>query len=102
MVAEDTYGVGIDEAGDQELPSCQIQSLELPTVADVIQECVHISSGGLDSLDDTVLTDVEECVGESFVGSPVDGGDESARDKERHLTVREISHDGTTRGKSAE
>ena len=94
MVAEDTYSVGIDEAGDQELPSRQIQSLELPTVADLVQECVHVSSGGLDlldGLDNTVLADVEECVGEGFVGTAVDRGEESARDKERHLTVREIS-----------
>jgi len=94
MVAEDTHSMGIDEAGDQELSSRQIQSLELPTVADLIQESVHVCSGGpdlLDGLDNTVLTDVEECVGEGFVGTPVDRGDESARDKERHLTVREIS-----------
>jgi len=94
MVAEDTYSVGIDETGDQELASRQIQSLELPTVADLIQECVHVSSGGLDlldGLDNAVLADVEECVGESFVRTSVDGRNESARDKERHLTVREIS-----------
>ena len=94
MVAEDTYSVGIDEAGDQELASRQNQSLELPTVPDLIQECVHICSGGpdlLDGLDNTVLTDIEECVGESVVGTPVDRGDESARDKERHVTVRETS-----------
>ena len=92
---EDTYGVGIDETGNQELPSGQIQSLEISTVADLFQECVHISSRNWDTgrldlfyrLDNAVLADVEKCVSEGFVGAPVDRGDDSARDKESHLTV---------------
>jgi len=68
MAAVDTYSVGIDEAGDQKLPSLQIQSLELSAVANLFQEHVHVSSryrfaGGLDllnRLDNTVYTDIEE------------------------------------------
>ena len=34
MAVEDAYSVGIDETGDQELSSRQIQSFEIPTMAD--------------------------------------------------------------------
>ena len=90
--------MGIDEAGDQELSSRQIQPLELSAMADPFQEYVHVSCLSwrtcwldlLDGLDDAVLADIEECVGERFVGTPVDGGDEGTRDEESHLTIREI------------
>ena len=94
-VVEDTYSVGIDETRDQEFSPRQIQPLELPAMADLFQECVHVPRlcqlDLLDGLDDTVLANVEECIGEGFVGALVDGGHESARDKESHLTIRRIS-----------
>lgn len=40
--------------------------------------------GLVDRLDQTVVSDVDECVGERFIGTIVDGGDERARDEERH------------------
>jgi hypothetical protein len=65
-------------------------------MANFRQECVHISccccrADPLDRLDDTVLADIEECSGEGVVGTPVDGGDDGARDQERHLIIREAS-----------
>ena len=95
MAVEDTYGVGVDEPWDQELSSRQTQYLEFPIVTDRFQECVYAFRcyrrarwhDLLDGLDETVLTDVEECAGESVVGTLVDGGDESTDDKERHMTV---------------
>jgi len=92
MVVKDTYSVGIDEPGDQELSSRQIQHLELSAVTDRLQECVdgfrrYRSARGhdlLDGLDETVLADIKECAGENVVGTLVDGGDEGTDDKERH------------------
>lgn len=96
VVVENTHGMGIDEAGDQELPSRQMQPLELSAVTYLLQECVHVVRRYLraswhdllDGLYETVLADIEECVGEGFVGALVNGGDEGARDKERHIGIR--------------
>ena len=93
MAVKDTYGVGIDEPGDQELPSRQMQTfkLKLSTVTSRFQECadgfLRYRRGLLDSLDETVLADIEKRTGEDFVGTLVDGGEESASDKERHMTI---------------
>jgi len=85
--------MGIDEAGDQELSSRQIQHLEFSTVTDLFQECIHVRSRHnrrargrdlVDGLDETVLADIDECVGDGFVGTLVNGGDEGPRDQERH------------------
>jgi len=106
MVVKNTYSVSIDKAGDQELSSRQIQPLELATVADLLQECVHIllcwrcagRREPLDSLDDAVLADVEERGGENLVGTLINGGDEGSGDKERHSTIR----GGSSSGRDAE
>jgi len=92
MVVKGTYSVGIDEPGDQELSFRQSQCLELSTMTDRLQECVdgfrrYRSARGhdlLDGLDETILADIEECAREDVVGTLVDGGDNSANDKERH------------------
>lgn len=87
--------MGIDEPGDQELSSPQTQYLEPSTVVDRFQECVDVFRRHrcarrhdlLDGLDETVLADIDERAGENIVGTLVDGGDESANDKERHMTI---------------
>jgi hypothetical protein len=94
-VVEGTYSMGIDKPGDQELSSRQTQRLELSTVTDRFQECADAFrryrrarwDDLLDGLDETVLADIEESAGENFVGALVDGGNESADDKERHMTI---------------
>ena len=100
--SEETHGVGVNETRDQEFSFRQVQSLQsFSNVADFVQER-FLGYWGIvrgcdlvDSLDQTVVADVDECAGDRVVGTVVDGRDERAGDEERHLVGRGIS---TSRG----
>ena len=71
-------------------------------MTDLFQECVHVSCRNrrarrrdlVDGLDETVLADIDECVGDGFVGTLVNRRDERPGDQERHLTIWETSPNG--------
>ena len=71
--------MGINETRDQELSFRQVQLLEFSAVANVCQErffrCRRIARWCdlMDGLDQTIVTDVDECVGEGFIGTLVGG-----------------------------
>lgn len=83
--------MGIDKTWNQELPFRQVQRLEFSAVPDLVQEPFFRHRGvaprpdAVDGLDHTVVTDVDEGIGDGVVGTSVDGGDEGARDEERHF-----------------
>ena len=95
--------MGIDEPWYQELSSRQVQHLELSGMTDILQERLYVPwrclraylHGLLDGFDDTILADVDQCIGEDIVRTLVDGRDDSASDEERHWIIREICPDRT-------
>jgi hypothetical protein len=105
MAIKETDGVRVDEARDQEFSFRQVEFLQLPTVSDVSQERFFRYRGVargrdlVDGLDETVVSYVDECVGERVVRTVVGGGDERTGDEERHFPGRVIS---TSRGQRYE
>ena len=97
MVMKDTYSVGINETWDQEFSFLQVQPLEFSTVGGLSQEILFGDGRTVqwcdlvDGLDQTVVADVNECVGKTFIVKLVDGGDERTGDEERHLGTRVVS-----------
>lgn len=97
MALKHTHGMSINKPGDQELPSRQSQPLELSTMTDLLQECIHLSRCSPsvrrrdlpDGLNETVFSDIEKRIGDGFVRTLINGGENGASDKERHLTLRE-------------
>lgn len=86
-----THGMGIDESGDQELSSRQMQPVEVASVTDSLQE--RIGGRGrcrredvIYRLDDTIMADVDARARDGLVGALVDGREESAGYKESHMT----------------
>lgn len=87
--------MGINKTRDQELSSFQIQFLEFSIVSNRLQECFfryrRTGRVSLDSLDETVIGNVDECVGDRVVVALVDGGYERATDEERHLIIQDAA-----------